>query len=264
MQVEQVIMNLATNARDAMPEGGVIAIETEPFQGSPGDSRPPAETDPGSYVVLRVKDTGVGMDAETMNKMYNPFFTTKEVGAGTGLGLSTVYGIVRSHGGWIQCESQPGHGACFEIFFPAFEGPLPPLAGETSPRPEPPKDSGTILLVDDEEMVRDLGKTILEAEGYAVRTAESGEKALELFLQEGKRFDLVVLDMGMPGMGGRKCLEEMRKANPAVKVLVASGYSEERLAKGILDAGAGGFIGKPYLRQELLEAVRSMSGRTDP
>ena len=263
MQVEQVIMNLATNARDAMPEGGLITIESEHRQVSPGDPCRSAEAAPGNYVVLRVMDTGVGMDAETMNKMYDPFFTTKEVGAGTGLGLSTVYGIVRSHGGWIRCESKPGHGTCFEIFFPVFEGPRPLLAGEASIQAEPSKGSGTILLVDDEEMVRELGKTILEAEGYTVHAAESGEKALELFRSDGKRFALVVLDMGMPGMGGQKCLEEMKRINPAVKVLVVSGYSEEQLAKGILDGGASGFIGKPYIRQELLNAVRNTSAPPD-
>ncbi len=139
MQVEQVIMNLAINARDAMPEGGLITIETEHHPVLPGDPCRLAEAAPGNYVVLRVKDTGVGMDARTMNKMYDPFFTTKEVGAGTGLGLSTVYGIVRSHGGWIHCESQPGHGTCFEIFFPVFEGPLPLFAGEASIQADPSK-----------------------------------------------------------------------------------------------------------------------------
>jgi len=264
MQVEQVIMNLGTNARDAMPEGGLITIETESRQVSPGDPCRPAEAAPGIYAVLRVKDTGVGMDARTMSKMYDPFFTTKGVGAGTGLGLSTVYGIVRSHGGWIHCESKPGLGASFEIFLPAFEGPLPPLAGEASLRAETSKESGTILLVDDEDLVLELGKTILEAEGYIVHTAESGEKALELFRSDEKRFDLVVLDMGMPGMGGQKCLEEMRRTDPDVKVLVVSGYSEEQLAKGILDAGADGFIGKPYIRQELLNAVKNTNTASLP
>jgi CheY-like chemotaxis protein len=263
MQVEQVIMNLATNARDAMPEGGMITIETEHRQVPHGDPRRPAEAAPGNYVVLRVKDTGVGMDAETMSKMYDPFFTTKEVGTGTGLGLSTVYGIVLSHGGWIHCESRPGHGTCFEIFFPVFEGPLPLLAGEASFLAEPSKGSGTILLVDDEDMVLDLGRTILETEGYTVLAAESGEKALELFRSDEKRFDLVVLDMGMPGMGGQKCLEEMKRRNPAVKVLVVSGYSGEQLAKLMLDTGASGFIGKPFIRQELLSAVRNTSAPPD-
>ncbi len=260
IQVEQVIMNLATNARDAMPDGGCIRIETENRLVADDDARRPAGGASGPCVVLRVNDTGVGMDPATMAKMFDPFFTTKDVGAGTGLGLSTIYGIVLGHGGWIHCESKPGRGTCFDIFLPAA-GETLRVPGEEAPvRPEPSRGSGTILVVDDEEMIRGLGKSIFEADGYSVALAESGEKALDLFRQGARRFDLVILDLGMPGMGGRKCLEEMRRLDPAVKILVASGYSESQNAPEVLDAGACGFIAKPYTAQGILGRVRMILG----
>jgi len=260
IQIEQVIMNLATNARDAMPDGGCIRIETENRMVSDDDARRPAGGASGPCVVLRVRDTGVGMDAGTMAKMFDPFFTTKVVGAGTGLGLSTIYGIVLGHGGWIHCESEPGQGTCFDIFLPAAGETLRAPGEEAPVRPEPSKGSGTILIVDDEEMIRGLGKSLFEADGYSVVLAESGEKALDLFRQDTRRFDLVILDLGMPGMGGRKCLEEMRRLDPAVKVLVASGYSESQNAPDLLDAGACGFIAKPFSAQSILGRVRMILG----
>jgi len=260
IQIEQVIMNLATNARDAMPDGGCLRIETENRTVSEDDERRPAGGASGSCVLLRVADTGVGMDAETKAKMFDPFFTTKDVGAGTGLGLSTIYGIVLGHGGWIHCESEPGRGACFEIVFPAAAEPLWLPGEETSAGPAPAPGSETILFVDDEEMIRGLGKAIFEGAGYSVVLADSGEKALDLFRQDAGRFDLVILDLGMPGMGGRKCLDEMRRLDPAVRVLVASGYSESLHASDSIDAGASGFIAKPYTAPEILDKVRTILG----
>ncbi len=260
IQVEQVIMNLATNARDAMPDGGCIRIETENVVVSDDDPRRPAGGASGPCIVLRVADTGVGMDAATKAKMFDPFFTTKGVGAGTGLGLSTIYGIVLGHGGWISCESAPGRGTCFEIVLPAADEPPGVSDAEAPPHPDASTGSGTILFVDDEEMIRSLGKSIFESEGYTVVVAESGEKALDVFRRDTRFFDLVILDLGMPGMGGRKCLDEMRRLDPAAKILVASGYSEAQHAPEILDAGASGFVAKPYTARDILGRVRMILG----
>ncbi len=260
VQVEQVIMNLATNARDAMPDGGRIRIETENRAVSDDDEHRPAGGASGPCVVLRVTDTGIGMDAGTKAKMFDPFFTTKDVGAGTGLGLSTIYGIVLGHGGWIRCESEPGRGTCFEIVFPAAAEPLRGPGEEAPAGPAPPVGSGTILFVDDEEMIRGLAKAIFESAGYSVVLAQSGEEALDVFRRDAGRFDLVILDIGMPGMGGWKCLDEMRRVDPGARVLVASGYSESRHAPESIDAGASGFIAKPYTAPEILDRVRTILG----
>ncbi len=260
IQIEQVIMNLATNARDAMPDGGCIRIETENRTVSDDDAHRPAGAACGPCVVLRVTDTGVGMDAETKAKMFDPFFTTKGVGAGTGLGLSTIYGIVLGHGGWIHCESEPGRGTSFEIVLPVAGDALGDAGEEAPAPPDAATGPGTILFVDDEEMIRGLAKSIFEADGHAVALAESGEKALEIFRRDTRRFDLVILDLGMPGMGGRKCLDEMRRLDPAAKILVASGYSEAQHAPEILDAGACGFISKPYTARDILVRVRAILG----
>ncbi|MGE5190688.1 MAG: PAS domain S-box protein [Gemmatimonadota bacterium] len=267
IQIEQVIMNLATNARDAMPDGGRILIETENCVMPADDARRPAGGISGPCVVLRMTDSGVGMDEGTMARMYDPFFTTKGVGAGTGLGLSTIYGIVLGHGGWIHCESGPGRGTRFEIVLPAADASLADSGEERPTRPVQPGRPGTILLVDDEEMIRGMGKAIFEADGHSVVAAESGEEALDLFRRDPARFDLVVLDIGMPGMGGMKCLQEMRRVDPGAKILVASGYSEADHSAGVLDAGACGFLPKPFTARDVLETVRTIfaarhSGRT--
>ncbi len=260
VQIEQVIMNLATNARDAMPDGGCLRIETANGTVSEDDPRRPAGGASGPCVVLRVTDTGLGMDPATKAKMFDPFFTTKGVGAGTGLGLSTVYGIVLGHGGWIHCESEPGRGACFEIYLPAATEPPRGSGDEAPAHPDASAEPATVLFVDDEEMIREVGKSMFEADGYTVVLAESGEKALDQFRGDTGRFDLVVLDLGMPGMGGRKCLDEMRRLDPGVRILVASGYSESQHAADILDAGACGFIAKPYTAQDILGRVRAILG----
>ncbi|MBI5576251.1 MAG: response regulator [Deltaproteobacteria bacterium] len=259
-QIEQVVMNLGANARDAMPEGGCLLFETEITEVTAGAVPETADMPPGDYVLLRVSDTGVGMSPETVNRIFDPFFTTKEIGSGTGLGLSTVYGIVRGHGGWIRCNSSPGSGTSFEIFLPPFRSTDLITALEISRGMEVDPSGGTesILIVDDEYMVRDVAKIVLEGRGYTVRCARSGENALEMFLADGWSPDLVLLDLGMPGMGGRKCLAEILKRKPDTKVLVASGYSTDHQAAGIVDAGARGFIGKPYKTIELVRKVRDI------
>ena len=257
-QVEQVLINLATNAADAMPDGGKIVFETGAMEIDPASGLDRSGLEPGRHVVLRVTDTGHGMEAATMEKIFDPFFTTKGPGKGTGLGLSTVYGIVKSHGGQIFCHSRPGQGTRFEIFLPAGPDADVEQAGGRPPREEAPGGTETILLVDDEPSIRDLVEMTLGASGYTVIPAESGERALEIFGARGREIGLVILDMGMPGMGGQKCLRELMARDPGARVLVASGYAAGlRLDNGDLP-GAAGFIAKPFRRGELLRKIRAI------
>jgi PAS domain S-box-containing protein len=258
IQLEQVLINLGTNARDAMPEGGRLVFETDnPAAGESLDPERP-EADPRDYVRLRVTDTGQGIDEKHLGQIFDPFFTTKEVGKGTGLGLAMVYGIVKSHGGMIACHSRLGQGTTFELYWPAARTE----AVEAAPRQQVPEDlpSGdeTILLVDDERSILDVAGSFLTDHGYTILEADTGERALEVYEDQGAAIDLVVLDLGMPGMGGRRCLEALRRLDPAIKVLVASGYSDDGLIKGVLETGAAGFIPKPYRLTEMLKKVREV------
>ena len=266
-QIEQVLMNLCVNARDAMPEGGRLTIETANL---PPDGQGPAA---GPWVALIVSDSGEGMDEATRAKVFDPFFTTKDVGKGTGLGLSTVYGIVKEHGGVISCASQPGRGAVFRVLFPALgpgaasgpqeDTPSPPPPASPPDRQANPGEARTILVVDDEPGLRQIGRTILERHGYRVVLAGTGEEALELYRQRGQELDLVLLDLSMPGMGGMQCLRELIRLNPAVKVVVASGYARDAELADTLEAGASEFVSKPFMMSALLDAVRrTLEGQT--
>ncbi len=256
--LEQVIMNLAGNARDAMPEGGRLVFETSSVSLDQEFSQSHLEIAPGQYILLTVSDTGQGMDKEILSNIFDPFFTTKEIGKGTGLGLSTAYGIVKEHGGHIFCESQRGKGTTFKIYLPAqlidqesaeIEAPLPQID---------PGGNETLLLVDDEETIRELGGQLLEGVGYRVMNAASGEEALESYQGVQGQVDMVILDLGMPGMGGNKCLKELLALDPHLKVLIASGYSAEGNIKDLLRKGAAGYIVKPFKRVDLLNTVRTV------
>ncbi|MBL7180809.1 MAG: PAS domain S-box protein [Desulfobacterales bacterium] len=255
-QVEQVIMNLAINAKDAMPEGGRLIIRTENASLDEEYCRTHLGATPGDYVLLTVSDTGHGMNRGTLDRIFEPFFTTKEVGKGTGLGLAIVYGIVKSYHGYITCSSEPGAGTSFKIYFPAMDKEAEPEEQET----EAPVSGGTetVLLVDDEDAIRDLGKQILEKLGYNVLTAVDGESALDLYRREQGRIDLVILDLIMPGMGGKRCLEKLLKSNARAKVVIASGYSDTGPVKETIEKGAKNFIGKPYEIRKMLEMVRQV------
>ena len=255
VQIEQALLNLAGNAVDAMPEGGKLVIEThnvvldEDFANHhPGSSA-------GPHVLLTVTDTGHGMDAQTREYIFDPFFTTKEMGKGTGLGLASAYGIAKSHGGYIQCLSEPGSGTSFKIFWPAMsEQEISPTE---EPRESPPQGGDeTILVVDDEPEIRELTQEALEGLGYTVKSAVSGEEALELCREFHGDIALVVLDLNMPGMGGYKCLQDLSRMNPPVKVVISSGYSANGSAREVLASGAVGFLGKPYRLKELAAVVR--------
>jgi signal transduction histidine kinase/CheY-like chemotaxis protein len=253
-QIEQVLMNLAVNARDAMPEGGKLVIETKNVVLDEAYCTTQPGAKPGEYVFVSISDTGCGMDKETLEHIFEPFYTTKGVGEGTGLGLAMVYGIVKHHGGYINCRTEPGEGTSFEIYFPVIdqqgtsverEETNAPLRGGTE----------TILLVDDEQSLRNLGKELFTKYGYTVLTAADGERALELYRNEQRRIDLVILDLLMPGMGGQKCMEELLLIDPQARILMASGFAPDGPTRKAIEAGARGFVSKPFDISQILQKV---------
>jgi two-component system, cell cycle sensor histidine kinase and response regulator CckA len=255
-QVDQILMNLTVNARDAMPEGGKLVIETNNVVLDEEYARIHLEAESGQYVLLTVTDTGTGMDKETLEHIFEPFYTTKGLGEGTGLGLAMVHGIVRQHRGHIRCYSEPGHGTTFKVYFPAIVSyeDIEELSATLMPR----GGSETILLADDEELIRDLGSRILTKAGYEVVTASNGKEALEVYQARSTAIALVLLDLIMPEMGGHQCLEGLLKLNPAVKVVIASGYTADGPTKQTLASGAKGFVNKPYDIRQVLEVVRAV------
>jgi len=254
-QIEQVIMNLAVNARDAMREGGKLIIRTENVTPDEEFSRLHPEVVPCDYVSLTVTDTGQGMDEGTLARIFEPFFTTKEFGKGAGLGLAIVYGIVKSNKGLITCSSEPGKGTAFKVCFPQAEGQTQQETPATIDAP-PERGTETILIVDDEEMIRDLWLEIGGNAGYRVITAADGESALELYRKEKDRVGLIMLDVIMPGMGGIRCLEELRRINPEARILLASGHMDGEFVKQGMSLGAKGHISKPFDWSRALKAVR--------
>lgn len=256
--LEQVLMNLGSNARDAMPNGGRLVIETENVVIDSVNEALHYGLRQGDYALLKVWDTGKGMDKKTMQRIFEPFFTTKRIGEGTGLGLSTVYGIIKGHNGRITCYSEPGEGTIFKIYIPAAGDVATVEKADIKDQAEALSGSETILLVDDEKPILEVGKSILQQFGYKIATASSGEEALEIYDQPDADIDLVILDLGMPGMGGRACLEKLLRINPEVKVIIASGYSVDGQAQDILDLGAKGFVGKPYRIREMMKSIRAI------
>jgi len=257
-QLEQVVMNLGTNARDAMPEGGRLVFQTGNVVLDRESCKDYPEVRPGEYVRLKVTDTGCGMDAETVKHIFEPFFTTKSVGEGTGLGLSTVYGIVKGHGGHITCASEKGQGTVFNIYLPVVQTYDVKVVQEESFFEEIRGGSETILLADDERAILEVARDALQEYGYNILLAENGEQVLDIYQARGEEIDLVVLDLSMPGMGGQRCLKELCRINPKVKVIVASGYSADGQQKLSLDNGAVGFIPKPYRLKDMVRTVREV------
>ncbi|MBU2547574.1 MAG: response regulator, partial [Proteobacteria bacterium] len=258
IQLEQVIMNLGINASQAMPDGGLLAIETQNVYLDETYSLAHFEVSPGDYVLLTVTDTGQGMDEETVLRIFEPFFTTKDLGQGTGLGLAVAYGIVKNHAGHIHCYSEPGRGTSFRIYLPALEVGVKLIMDSRTLAARLPLGDETILFVDDDPLIVSVGQGLLERQGYRVIKAMNGEEAIEVYQELGRTIDLVVLDLSMPGMGGVRCLKELLEINPGVKVLIASGYSSEASMQETLDAGARGYIGKPFGLAELANSVREI------
>jgi PAS domain S-box-containing protein len=255
-QLQQIVLNLCVNARDAMPEGGLLRVSTRLLEGTEGSE----SRRPGRKVLISVEDSGVGMDAKTLSRLFEPFFSTKGE-AGTGLGLSVVYGIVKSLGGDVGVKSSPGRGARFEVVLPCLwaEESLVETQVEEVARGQ----GELILLVDDEKVLRDLGKDILESQGYRVATVSSGEEALD-YLRDARDVALVILDVVMPGLGGNETYRRLRGFDRSIPVLFSSGLTAEQSVRDILDEGCAGFIPKPYGIGDLTRAVSSVLRRDNP
>ena len=259
-QVDQIILNLGLNASEAMPAGGVLKIQTRIVNLDQEYSRERHEVKSGRYVMLSILDTGRGMDQQTVSKIFEPFFSTKERGStrGTGLGLSVVLGIVEKHGGHITCESEPGRGTIFRIYFPAV-GSQPDSSGQISSAIEP-GGTKTILLIEDDQSVADLCKRVLSDAGYTVITAMDGPTALDMYRERKDKISLVILDLILPGMSGKDCLKELVKVDPSVSVLICTGFSPDRQTQEEIDPLVKGFVNKPYGATRLLEAVSAVLG----
>ena len=255
-QIEQVLLNLYINAADAMPDGGQLILKTMNTTHKHIKS-PLYEPSPGNYVLLRVTDTGSGIDKETMERIFEPFFTTKNMGKGTGLGLASVYGIIKAHGGYIDVESKKDHGTTFSIYLPESGKEVQELVVKT-PVEKTIKGTETVLLVDDEEAILEVGKDLLEAVGYRVLLARDGKEAIEVYRKNQDEIDIVVLDMVMPTMGGGKAYDKMKEINPKVKVLLSSGYSIDGEAAEILKRGCKSFIQKPFMINVLAKEIRDI------
>ncbi|MGB3211317.1 MAG: PAS domain S-box protein [Desulforhopalus sp.] len=254
-QFEQVLVNLLVNAGEAMPEGGTVGIvTTHVIVGK--DDAVFYDIKPGNYVQLTLSDTGKGIDEKVMSKIFDPFFTTKTIGRGSGLGLAMVYGIIRNHSGAISVKSELNAGTDFTIFLPATDKEIPT---EITVKPAPAKSgSETILLVDDEPMIIEVGREILALLGYDVLTATSGEEALDIFEDKQDRIDLLIIDMIMPKMGGGELFDQLKRMNPTVNVLLSSGYSIEGQAREILKRGCRGFIQKPFSVSQLSDKISNI------
>ncbi len=254
-QLQQVLLNLALNARDAMPNGGILSIESQNMQADEDFCQENIGTSPGDYVLITVSDNGSGMDRKTRERIFDPFFTTKEASKGTGLGLSIAYGIIKSHRGEILCQSEPGQGTTFKVYLPAIVEKSPEYTG-TREGELPKGRSELLLIVDDEEQIRDVAVEVLSSFGYQVLTACNGREGARVYDEKSDQIDLVILDLIMPEMDGKQCLESIMRTNPAAKVIVASGYSTSGQFEDVLQLGAAGTISKPYETRQLLDLVR--------
>jgi signal transduction histidine kinase/CheY-like chemotaxis protein len=263
-QLSQVLMNLCVNARDAMPHGGELKITVEIARLDEHYAQLAAEAKPGRYVMISVRDTGVGIPTQIIDKIFDPFFTTKEQGKGTGLGLSTSLGIVRSHGGFISVYSEPGAGALFKVYLPALEAGAE--ATEREEQPEPPAGAGElIMVVDDEEPIRRVTRGMLEAFGYRVVTASDGGEACALYRQKRDEISAVLTDMMMPVMDGAALIAELRRLSPLLPIIASSGLTEAGKEDQARSLGAQKYLSKPYTSASLLWALRESlrDGRTD-
>jgi CheY-like chemotaxis protein len=268
-QIEQVLMNLVVNARDAMPQGGRLTIETRCVR-EPGEPQAStAELAAGDYAQLTVSDTGEGMTAQMQLRIFDPFYTTKEAGKGTGLGLAVVHGIVKQSGGHIEVQSQPGQGTTFRVLLPAARDglPMPAVASEALPDE---RGTETILLVEDEDAVRTIARLALEARGYHVIAAASGQHALDLLADHQKLtgrplpLDLVVTDVVMPGRSGPQLVADLQASLPNLKVVYLSGYTDDAVVRHGLASADAGFLSKPYTARSLAHKVREVLSARRP
>jgi len=255
-QIGQVIMNLAVNARDAMPQGGKLIIETADVDLDQGYAQGHPGVEPGRYVVLAVSDTGHGMDAGTLARVFEPFFTTKEPGKGTGLGLATVYGIVKQSEGHVTVHSEVGRGSTFKVYLPLSEENV--AAAVVAPAPAAAGGSEAILLLEDEPALRELVREVLEAAGYTVMTGATPKEALQSALDARTALDLVLTDVVMPNLSGKEAAARVRDVHPGTPVLFMSGYTDEAIGHhGVLEATEN-FLQKPFTTEVLLNKIRQV------
>ncbi len=263
-QIEQVLLNLYVNAGQAMPGGGDLYLEVEDVSiASVYAKHKSFNIKPGHYVKLSVTDTGCGMDRRTRARIFEPFFSTKEKGTGTGLGLASAYGIIKNHGGFINCYSEMGKGTTFTVYLPVTDKPMDARKGQPAgkPKAEPLTGTETILFVDDEEEILWVGRRILESLGYTVHTACDGRNAIEFYREHQETVDVVVLDLVMPDLGGQEVFEQLKRIDPAVKVLLSSGYGTTHQVRGLLSMGCKGFIQKPYDTTRMSRVIRRILDR---
>jgi hypothetical protein len=263
-QLEQVVLNLAINARDAMADGGRLTIETTSVLLDPAYALNRRDVEPGRYAVIAVVDTGIGMDESTAQRIFEPFFTTKELGHGTGLGLATTYGSVRQHGGHVAVESAPGKGSTFRVYLPLADEPATPV---DAPTEAPlPRGHETILVVEDSPGVRELTRTVLTRQGYRVLVATRGDEAIVTLDEIRGQIDLLVTDVVMPGLSGFALASAAREMVPGLRTLFLSGYAEEALGPEARIVGPDGFLAKPFTPDALARRVREMLGHpmTEP
>jgi len=252
-QIEQVFLNIYMNAIQAMPEGGTLTVRTENIS-IDQERLTPYRVKAGDYIKITTADTGIGMDEKTQRRIFDPFFTTWEMGRGKGLGLASVYGIIKNHEGFINVDSQKDRGTQLEIYLPASRKPAPPQRLTVE---EFPRGHETVLLVDDEEMIIDVGKRMLEKLGYETLTATNGAEAIEIFQNQKDKINLVILDMIMPKISGSQTFDRLKKINPSVKVILCSGYSIDGQATEILNRGCEAFIQKPFSLKTLSQHIRA-------
>ena len=253
-QIEQVLINLFINAADAMPDGGDLFLQTMNVTHRKMKNKS-YDPKPGNYVLLRVTDKGMGMDKKTIERIFEPFFTTKEMGRGSGLGLASVYGIVKGHGGYIDVDSKKGHGTTFIIYLPVSDQSVQKTMKTYE---QIIKGNETVLLVDDEEVVIDVGVQLLKKLGYNVLEAGSGKEAIRIFSEKSDKVDMVILDMIMPDIGGGEVYDRIKEIDPKVKVLLSSGYSIDGQATDILERGCNGFIQKPFNMKAMSKKIREI------